>query len=218
MEISENIEMYLVNIALLSEEEANHLIQLSRLAEELNVQTVSVNQMVRKLDEAKLVKYLPYKGVELTKEGIEKTQKILRYRRLWEVFFVNSLNFSPSEADELACRMEHISTNKVSERLSNYLDDPIVSPSGKTIPLANGKHSKPNHIPLSNLQAGEKGEIIKFNSDAITSKYLVSQGFSPGIEIEVIAQSNIGNLLIKNGESSLNLTTEVAEKILVQSN
>ncbi len=216
MAISENIEMYLVSIALLSEERPNHPIPLTRLADQLNVQAVSVNQMVRKLDDEKLVKYTPYKGVELTKEGQEKTQKILRYRRLWEVFFVNSLNFSPSEADELACQMEHISTDKISDRLSHYLDDPVVSPSGKSIPKANGKPIKTTHILLSELQAGDKAEIIHFETDKITTEYLSSQGFSPGKKIDIIALNNLGNLLIKNGDSTLNLTAELAKKIWVQ--
>lgn len=216
MAISENIEMYLVMIALFSEDNPGIPVPISHLADELHVQSVSVNQMVRKLDKEKLVKYLPYKGVELTEKGSHQALQIIRHRRLWEVFFVKHLDFTPSEADALACRLEHITTSTVSDRLSKFLDNPIMSSSGKAIPNINGDIPQSNQVQLSELQAGDNAEVTKLDTDKITTDYLNTQGLSPGCQIHIQAVSSNGNMLIEISSSILNLTTDLAEKILVQ--
>nr|NIW41516.1 metal-dependent transcriptional regulator [candidate division Zixibacteria bacterium] len=74
---------------------------MSELASALSVQPVSVNQMIRKMDEEGLVNYHPYKGVEFKPEGRQLVLRILRYRRLWEVFLVTHLKMPLDEADKL---------------------------------------------------------------------------------------------------------------------
>ena len=69
--MTESEEMYLVTIARLKETELEGPVPLSQLASELEVLNVSVNQMVRKLEETGLVVYLPYKGVDLTESGVQ---------------------------------------------------------------------------------------------------------------------------------------------------
>jgi Mn-dependent DtxR family transcriptional regulator len=58
--MSENEQMYLVTIAKLEEGGHESPVALSELANALSVLPVSVNQMVRKMDESGLVKYYPY--------------------------------------------------------------------------------------------------------------------------------------------------------------
>jgi DtxR family Mn-dependent transcriptional regulator len=105
--MSESEEMYLVTLARLNEAEGKDPTPVSRLAEELAVLPVSVNQMIHKLEESGLVKYTQYKGVTLTETGIRQANNILRSRRLWEVFLVERLHYIPDEAESLACRLEH---------------------------------------------------------------------------------------------------------------
>ena len=80
--ITESTEMYLLRIALLSEE--GDPVPISQLAEELDISPVSTNQMCRKLEEKDLVEYQPYKGVTLTLQGEVIALRVLRKRRLWE--------------------------------------------------------------------------------------------------------------------------------------
>ena len=87
--MSESEEMYLITIARLGAKELQGLVPLSKLADALSVVPVSVNQMVKKLEEAGLVHYFPYKGVELTDQGRKVARQVLRHRRLWEYFFVS---------------------------------------------------------------------------------------------------------------------------------
>ena len=89
--LSQSEEMYLVTIRHICEDCTDRPIPIPEIAEKLDVQPVSVNQMVKKLAEAGLVKYTPYKGVELTADGKDISSRILRHRRLWEVFLVKNL-------------------------------------------------------------------------------------------------------------------------------
>ena len=210
---SESVEMYLVTIAMFGESGQTGPVPLSRLADELSVQSVSANQMIRKMDEEGLVSYVPYKGVKLTDEGKRTANHTLRHRRLWEVFFVEHLNLSPGEAEELACRMEHNTTIKVSERLAGFLKDPSVSPSGKTIPPGTGSLLPQPNWRLSDLRVGQVGEIIAFHIDETTSNFLQNEGLQLGVQVLVEAVSSAGALLLRIKKQRVSITQEIAEKI-----
>ena len=212
---SESVEMYLITIALLGEEGLSGPVPLSRLAEELSVQSVSANQMIRKMDEEGLVNYLPYKGVELTEKGRQSANHILRYRRLWEVFFVERLGLSPGEAEALACRMEHDTTLKVSERLATYLDDPTASPSGKVIPSGEGQLFPEQSLRLSDLKVGQEGEILAFLGDDTTTNFLRNEGLELGARVVVEAVSNSESVLVSVGRKRISITKAIADMIKV---
>jgi DtxR family Mn-dependent transcriptional regulator len=212
---SESVEMYLVTIAMLGEEGLSSPVPLSRLAEELTVQPVSANQMIRKMDEEGLVIYLPYKGVELTEEGRKRANHILRYRRLWEVFFVEQLGLAPGEAGDLACRMEHDTTLKVSDRLAGFLNDPMVSPLGKTIPSSNGDPLPQQSSRLKDLRVGQQAEIIAYKVDDTTSSFLQNEGLETGVVALIEAISSSGAVLVRVKNRRVSMTKEIAEKIVV---
>jgi len=214
---SESIEMYLVTIAMLSEEGSNGPIPLSRLADELSVQSVSANQMIRKLDEEGLVSYLPYKGVELSERGSRRANHILRHRRLWEVFFVKSLEFSPREAEDLACRMEHDTTLEASERLAGLLGGPHVSPSGRVIPPSTGELLTGKSWRLSDLNVGQQGEVLAFQVDDATAAFLQNEGLEQGVQVVVEAVSSSGAILVHTKKKRVSITREIAENIKVKS-
>jgi len=207
--------MYLVSLALLAEQGEPYPISVPRLAEELDIQTVSANQMVRKLADAGLVEYTPYKGVALTDAGEQIVILILRNRRLWEVFFVEKLGFSAARADELACRMEHITEEEVADRLSSYLGHPSASPTGKAIPAAHQSDALLKGLPLSSLQPGKQGTILEIRANADTSAYLQAEGLSPGTVVSVLAAGGSGTMLIGIANKTISLSARVAEKIIL---
>ena len=212
---SENAEMYLVHLAMLEESGTPTPVSLPRLAEELDVQTVSANQMIRKLEEDGLVNYLPYKGVSFTEEGRRMVQLILRHRRLWEVFFVEKLGLTPHRADALACRIEHITQPEVAARLADYLGYPDTSPSGKPIPT--GDDFSPNlaGVMLESLQPGVQAEVLSINADAATSAYLMAENFTPGTIFTVDAVSSRGALLLSHADQRISISANIAGQIIV---
>jgi DtxR family Mn-dependent transcriptional regulator len=195
-ELSESEEMYLVTLALLLEAGTEAPVAISQLAHDLSIQPVSANQMVRKLEEAGLVEYEPYKGVSFTPEGECRARRVLRGRRLWEVFLVECLRVPPLEAGELACRLEHSLPEEVAERLSDYLGDPSASPQGDPIPRLDPTDPLRAGLPLSRLRPGEKGRVNQVEADPAARLFLAGEGIRPGAAITVLGVGKEGAVLV----------------------
>ena len=213
MDVSENIQMYLVKLAILSENSVDPLINISSLADALEVQAVSVNQMVHKLDELGLVEYQPYKGVSLTDEGNHQAISILRHRRLWEVFLVNTLGFNSDVAEELACRIEHVTTEEIDDRLAAFLDHPNISPMGKRIPPKDKKFELEKSHPLTSLSAGQEAIVLKLPDDSTIAKYFQDVGLHSGSKVKVLATSQNGTMLIESEKNKFHLAKSICSEI-----
>jgi DtxR family Mn-dependent transcriptional regulator len=211
--LSESEEMYLITVARAIEDGVSGPVPLSYIAEQLAVSTASANEMIRKMDDAGLVTYLPYKGVELAPKGREMARRVLRFRRLWEVFLTDQLGLSLNEADALACRMEHITPEEVADRLADHLGNPTVSPQGRAIPSGSGA-VEAAVAPLHSVSPGTTATIAAVNSDTATRGFLRSEGIVPGAAVTVLA-SGAGILLAVDG-ARVSLDATVAELIEVE--
>ena len=213
MNISENIQMYLVELAILNESSDDSLITLSSLAEALEVQPVSVNQMIHKLDESGLVEYKPYKGVSLTIDGHDKAMNILRHRRLWEVFLVKNLGFDSDLAEELACRIEHVTTEEIGNRLSAFLKHPNLSPLGKLIPSKDIKFELEKSLPLSSLSVGQEVVVLELPDDQLSMKFFQDAGLHSGSIVKILATDQGRNMLIETNNTKIHLADSLCTKI-----
>jgi DtxR family Mn-dependent transcriptional regulator len=212
---SENEQMYLVMTALLEEETPGERVSLTNLANALSIQPVSANQMVRKLSEGGYLDYQPYKGVSLTNDGQRIVRRILRFRRLWETFLVKQLGFSLEQADQLACRMEHITTEGLAARLGKFLDDPTVSPSGKPIPAQAAIEPVAVVICLSELSFDHPAVIAEAGASDQGKSFLTAQGLVPGAQVRVLGRGSHGDVLVGVNDQEVHLTEGLLAGILV---
>lgn len=210
---SESEQMYLITIARLIEDGFSEPIPLSEIAKKLSVLPVSVNQMVRKLEAARLLNYQPYKGVELTLQGNAIASRILRNRRLWEVFLVDHLKLSMLEADELACAVEHVTTDKIAQRLSGFLGEPTVSPSGQRIPRLEADQTIHDWVPLTHLTVGMGGEIANIETVPAVQMYLTEQGLRSGAEVTIEAIGVHGSRLVEVEGDYVELSEEISKAV-----
>ena len=215
--MSESEEMYLISIAQLNEAETPSPVPISNLALALDVQPVSANQMVHKLEEEGLLTYTPYKGVELTAEGQRIALQVIRKRRLWEVFLVEHLRLTTREAEETACQLEHILSNQVSERLAEFLGFPKLSPQSKRIPEAQDPQAGDNVLPLCAFNVGDRGEITRITAGSAIRSFLAKQGFVPKAQVTVLAVTSDGERLLTNGEgNTVHLSSELSDEIWIK--
>ena len=212
---SESEQMYLITIATLIEDGHPEPIPLSAIAQEMSVLPVSVNQMVRKLEGAGLLHYLPYKGVELTTQGSQIATRTLRNRRLWEVFLVELLNMPIDEADEMACTMEHVTTDEIAQRLSVLLGEPTVSPGGKRILPAESKRGIQDWVPLIDLEVGSEGQITQIQSQTAAKSFLHEQGLRPGAKFIVNGIGKNGSRLIAIDDGFVQISEALAGEIMI---
>ncbi|MCK7557036.1 metal-dependent transcriptional regulator [Chitinophaga sedimenti] len=128
-------------------QEGQESVSTNAIAYELDTKPASVTDMAKKLKEKKLIDYEKYHGITLTADGRKIALQIIRRHRLWECFLVDKLAFSWEEVHELAEELEHVRSEKLTSRLSDFLGNPTTDPHGDPIPDAQGKMNKvrPHH-------------------------------------------------------------------------
>jgi DtxR family Mn-dependent transcriptional regulator len=214
--MSESEEMYLVTTAELEEAGEMLPIPVSRLAQELSVKPVSANQMIHQLEDSDLMIYLPYKGVKLSVKGSRLAQRILRSRRLWEVFLIDNLNIPKADAKEIACRMEHVIPSKYIEQLALFLGEPTVTPLGQSIPASDSVAIQFKDIRLSQLAIEGKGEVMQIEAEQSTRAFLENEALFEGAIVNILGIGRQGDLMIEVGSHTVFLAARIAEKIRVK--
>jgi DtxR family Mn-dependent transcriptional regulator len=212
---SESEEMYLIHIAMAGEEGVKGPVGLSRLAEMLEVSSVSANQMVKKLAGRGLVDYIPYKGVELTDAGREIASRVLRGRRLWALFLAEELDLSPVRADAIACDLEHITTPDLADRLARLLGEPVRGPQGRPIPGGGPAPAPGRLVTLSELAAGKSATVVELVGSSATRSFLAGEGLTTGAEIHLLAVGRKGDCLVEAGSGEVHLAAAVAAGVMV---
>lgn len=217
--MSESEEMYLITIAQLIESGAPSPIPISNLAQSMGIRSVSANQMVHKLQADGLLSYTPYKGVALTPKGHGLAAGILRKRRLWEVFLVESLNLPAAQAETMSCQLEHVLDKGTSERLAEFLGQPRVSPQNKLIPEIDRADYETFDLPLSSLSTGESGEITRITAPSAARDFLAKHGYTPNSGLTISAAASDGERLVINNEgAALHISAELSNSIFVKQN
>lgn len=184
-------------------------VSTNAIAEKMETKASSVTDMLKKLADKELIVYKKYQGVLLTEKGSHLAKMIVRKHRLWEVFLVDKLHFSWDEVHDIAEQLEHIKSEKLVNKLDDFLGNPTEDPHGDPIPDAQGKIIKIEKLLLSELKENQTGICVGVkDSSAEFLKYLDKNKIALGISIEVNAiedfdQSfninvNGKNLLISN--------------------
>jgi DtxR family transcriptional regulator, Mn-dependent transcriptional regulator len=214
--ITESEEMYLITTAKLVEAGIPEPVPLSTIAQTLAVQPVSANQKIHALETAGLVVYQPYKGVELTPAGQQVALRVLRFRRLWEVFLVRHLSLNLDEADALACRLEHNTTDDLADRLAQFLEFPAICYHGKVIPGDHNNELVPiSMISLASMLPGQTGNVISVQAKPTSASFLASQGVQPGSHLLLLARGENGSHLVETVAGQLHLSAGLAETITI---
>lgn len=89
---------------------------------ELGVSGSSVTEACRKLQEKKLIQYAPYKPIILTEEGMRVARDLSHKKETLRAFFIEVLGVDKETAGEGACKMEHIVSREIIERMIKYSD------------------------------------------------------------------------------------------------
>lgn len=98
------------------------------VARQLEIKAPSVTQMFKRLNELGLVIYKPRIGVKLSDKGFHEAAKILRRNLIFRAFLTEILGLSEEEAVKEACKLEHVVTDEVLERILK-----LISSKGKII-------------------------------------------------------------------------------------
>ncbi len=161
-------------------------ITVKDIAAQLDIKMPTVNSMVKKLAEKKLIKYEKYKAIELTEKGRKTALYILRKHRLTELFLTKVMSLGWDEVHDIAEQVEHIQSELFFRRIDEMLGHPDFDPHGEPIPDANGKLPVHKTVALSEGTIKKKYKLAGVtNHEASFLKYLDSLGVSIGSSIEI---------------------------------
>jgi DtxR family Mn-dependent transcriptional regulator len=208
--------MYLITVAAAEEEGLEGPLPLATLADALSVSPVSANEMIWKLVGRGLVGYHPYHGVVLTEAGRATARRVLRGRRLWDTFLVDHLRLTPSEADLLSCRLEHVTPPELAGRLDRFLGEPGVSPLGRPIPPGQDAPSGPPELSLLDVPPGVSAEVVGVHGEPAVASFLAGEGLSPGVIITIEGRGAEGSLLVTTPRGLCHLGSDVARCAMVR--
>lgn len=130
--LSENVEMYLETIYVLTEGGA--LARTRDIAAEWKVSAPSATEMVQKLASQGYLHYEPYKGASLTPQGLEIGRGVIRKHRLLERFLVDIVKVPTEDAEDAACKLEHVIPLPLEAWVCELLGHPTTSLKGEPIP------------------------------------------------------------------------------------
>jgi DtxR family Mn-dependent transcriptional regulator len=210
----ENYLKIIYHLSLISKTEIN----TNAIAQKMETKASSVTDMLKKLAEKELVSYQKYQGVSLTEKGIFAAKMIVRKHRLWEVFLVKKLQFSWDEVHEIAEELEHIQSDKLIDKLDEFLDFPSKDPHGDPIPDREGNVVKTEKQLLSEMEINMTGLCVGVkDSSTAFLQYLDKQKIALGTKIKLLAKESFDNsLTIQVDQSKLIISHKIASNLFVK--
>ena len=191
----------------------------SQIAEKLNVTNAATSEMAKKLSNAGLVNYQRYKGIELTNEGKKVALNVLRRHRLWELFLIEVLDLTWDEVHDEAELLEHQTSERLIDKIDEFLNFPTFDPHGSPIPKKNGElPDMPELIALSNVEEGVTYSVARVsdrNSELI--KYFSKIGLTLNKKIKIVEFLTFDNsIVIELDGTCVTLSEKTARSVFLK--
>ena len=212
---SEAIEDFLKAVYILQQEQER--VHTSMLADVLKISAPSISEMAKKLAKANLVKHEPYRGITLTEAGERLALAIVRHHRLLELFLVEALHYSWDEVHDEADHLEHAISERLADRIAEYLGNPRYDPHGDPIPGPEGDISPRTLTPLLRWEPFRNGIVERLADQAPDMlRYLAEKGLVVGAQVQVTAVDPFDGplALLVNGQEQV-IGPAVAQIVLV---
>jgi DtxR family Mn-dependent transcriptional regulator len=196
-ETSASIQDYLKTIYAIALTEG--IASTTEIAAHLGIAPASVTGMLQRLSNCQppLVIYRKHQGAMLTAEGEKAALKVIRHHRLLESYLVTALGYTWDNVHEDACRLEHVISEQLEEKIAAALGNPRRDPHGDPIPSSDLHMPAVMDIPLSNLRPGQFAIIRRVSEDPVSFRsyptsfllHVEELGLIPGAKIRAINYS-----------------------------
>lgn len=215
---SPTVENYLKQILLISLERDKREVGMGLISEALGVTPGTATSMVKNLEREGWLSYKARKGVKLSGAGRKLGMNILRRHRLLETFLVETLGLDWSEIHDEAEELEHAISEKVLERLDEFLGKPRHDPHGHPIPTKGGLIQRHKSRSLLDCKEGMTVTIDSIDDQEKNFlKFARVRRIVPGNRIKILSREEVANAMeLKiDRKTSFSIGFEAARKILV---
>ncbi|RIN26976.1 metal-dependent transcriptional regulator [Staphylococcus succinus] len=200
--LTEEKEDYLK--AILTHDGDRSFVSNKTLSQYLNIKPPSVSEMVNRLEKSGYVETKPYKGVQLSKEGLTYTLDIIKRHRLLELFLIKILQYNWEEVHQEAEVLEHKVSHLFVERLDKLLVYPKTCPHGGVIPR-NNDYKEIYTTNLLSYEAGDKVTVKRVRDRTELLVYLTSKDILIGEEITLINKDDTNKVIIVQKEENITI-------------
>ncbi|MGH9458792.1 MAG: metal-dependent transcriptional regulator [Thermoanaerobaculia bacterium] len=158
--------------------------------------------------------------IELLAGGEEQARGIVRRHRLAEVLFREVLGTDMADAEESACELEHVLSERVVDRVCTFLGHPPKCPHDLPVPPGTccrklDRKVEPLIERLADVEVGSEATIafIAPGSAARLTR-LATLGIAPGGAIRLLQKRPA--IVVRSGETSVALDPVIATEIYVR--
>ena len=220
MPTSSTVENYLKAIyqAEIAQGNPRALVPMGQLASALGVVPGTATTMVKALADSNLVRYEPYAGVRLTPAGQKLAALVLRRHRLIELFLVKVLDMSWAEVHDEAERIEHAVSDRLIDRIDDFLGRPPVDPHGDPIPDPTGAIATPDYETLLTCPLDTSVVLQRVtDQDSAFLRFLEQHDLKPGQCIRVEARHAEADQVVvrRDPDHPVTIGMRAAAKLLV---
>ena len=157
------------------------------LADELGVSGPSVTNMVKRLDEMRLMRHTRYQGVELTPAGERIALEVVRHHRLLELYLAETLGYPWDQVHDEAEKLEHHVSDELEARMDSFLGYPTRDPHGDPIPTREGLIPEDTDLLLTELSDDTPATVVRVSDrDPVQLRYLAELGLIPGAQVTIV--------------------------------
>lgn len=128
---------------------------------------------------------------------------------------MNKMGLDYDQSHDIACQLEHATSELLADRLDAFLGRPAVNPRGEPIPRVDGEFAERASIPLSKLSTGQRGHVLGCDVNEAARAFLDERGMRPGATFAVMATAE-GSLLVQVGGAYISLARSLAEAVRVE--
>ena len=209
--MSKSLEDYLKGIYLLKKRKQY---SNKNLAEYLNISPASVSEMIKKLSNENYL-ILEGRNINLTKKGSDIAVNIIRKHRVWEVFLVEKLGYDKDEIHEEAEVLEHVTSDKLLQKLEKFLFYPKECPHGSPIFYDSDGFNEANIMKLSDTEERDEIIILSVEDNIELYDYLREMDVTIKENYNIIRKDPFnGPIYLKNSQKKVKIIAYDAAKLI----
>lgn len=188
----------------------------ARIAERLDVSRPAVSEMIKRMHNEGFIE-LEGSAINLTAQGKELAEQVVRRHRLAERLLTDILGLPWADAHLEAGKWEHVISEPVEKAINRVLDNPTTCPHGNPIP--GSSYSPPATVGLADLGTGDRfvvsriPEELEFTPGLL--EFLQDAAVQPGQPGMVTATSPDGTVTVEIDGQHVGIGAFASARILV---